>query len=308
MLRFHAILLCAAVLLLWAFPCLLFADVVPAPQGRIYAFTGASAGAGEFLVFDSVTLAQISGVTPTSHGGADLAVDDTGRLFGHFQGIGGTTYLREYDPLTFSVLNETSFPSGLTGLAARGGRLYSYTEMGSMVTFDANTLAQTSGPAPTSHGTQELAFDETGRLFGHYQVGATTNLVEYNPVSLSVIHQTSFAAGLSGLAVRNGVLYTFTDTGSLLTYDGSTLAQTSGIAPTSHPEMDLAFDQAGRLFGTYQISATTHLVQIDPITRGIINEVTFPAGITGLAAITIPEPAALGFLGFAGLLAIRRRR
>lgn len=276
------------------------ADVGSAPPGRIYAYTDS----GALVVFDSVTLAQVSGIPPTVHPTADLTVDETGRLFGEWQ-AGGTTHLVQYDPLTFGILNERTFPSGIRSLAARGGVIYSYTGMGSMVTFDAVTLAQLTGPTPTSHGSQDLAFDEAGRLFGTYQVGATMHLLEYNPLTLGVINSTSFPAGLSGLAVRDGTIYTYSAAGTLLTYDSDTLAQLTGPAPTAHPGADLAFDQAGRLFGTYQLSGTGYLVQIDPISLDVINATTFPPGLSGLAAHVIPEPSG-AVLGMLFLVVARR--
>ena len=88
------------------------------------------------------------------------------------------------------------------------------------------------------------------------------HLVEYAPVSLGVLRQSVFAPGVSGIAARRGVLYTYTGEGHLLTFDANTLQQTSGIVPTFPGDMDLAFDEAGRLFGTFQGAPGQHLVEL----------------------------------------------
>ena len=84
-----------------------------------------------------------------------------------------------------------------------GPVLYTYTSEGSLLTFDADTLEQLSGIAPTSHGgSMDLAFDVTGRLFGEFQNGGGgAHIVEYDPVTLSILNQTSFSPGIVGLAV-----------------------------------------------------------------------------------------------------------
>jgi hypothetical protein len=86
--------------------------------------------------------------------------------------------------------------------------LYTYTGAGNLLTFDANTLTQTSGIPPTAHEGMYLTFDNTGRLFGTFQDDGGGHIVEYDPVTLGVLNSAVFSPGISGLAARNGRLYT----------------------------------------------------------------------------------------------------
>ena len=88
--------------------------------------------------------------------------------------------------------------------------VFTYTSEGSLLTFDSDTLEQLSGIAPTSHGaSMDLTFDNTGRLFGEFQDDIGGHIVEYDPVSLSILNESIISSGITGLAARNGILYTF---------------------------------------------------------------------------------------------------
>ena len=84
---------------------------------------------------------------------------------------------------------------------AHAGSLFANTGNGSPMGFDSNTLLQTGGASITAVSTgQDLAFDNTGRLFGQFYNGVN-NLVEYDPVTLSIINKTSLSGGgTTGLA------------------------------------------------------------------------------------------------------------
>ena len=177
---------------------------------------------------------------------------------------------------------------------------------GGLVTFDANSLALTSGSTSGSFSTGvSLAFDQAGRLFGLDESRAL--LREYNPVSLAVFNQTT-VHGINGLAARNGVLYS-SDAGSggLVTFDANSLTLTSGsISGTFSTGVSLAFDQAGRLFSLNESRAL--LREYDPVSLAVLNQTTLASGLDGLAVIPgIPEPSVAVF-GVAASLVILLRR
>ena len=92
---------------------------------------------------------------------------------------------------------------------------------------------------------------------------------------------------------------------------GAAALQLSGIAPTSGGTQDLAFDENGRLFGVFNLGVIqgAQLVEYDPITGNVINQVAHPSGFVGLAATAIPQPStsALSALGLLLLALVRWR-
>jgi len=90
--------------------------------------------------------------------------------------------------------------------SADAGTIFANTGNGSLMSFDIDTLLQTGGASITAVSAgQDLTFDNTGRLFGQFYDG-NNNLVEYDPVTLSIINQTSLSGGrTTGLAAISAV-------------------------------------------------------------------------------------------------------
>ena len=124
----------------------------------------------------------------------DLAFDISGRLFGVQD---GTVY--EYDPISLATLHSKSLGGALNGLAARDRMLYTYSgpfHSAGVVKIDADSLQVASGViVGSSSNEQDLAFDQSGRLFG-VQDGT---VYEYDPVSLAVLNSMAVGGALNGL-------------------------------------------------------------------------------------------------------------
>lgn len=246
----------------------------------------------------------------------DLAFDETGRLFGLGAVIGQGDYLFEFNPTTGAVVNSRLLTGGLGGLAARGGFLYGLSGLtNTLVRYNANTLLPT-GPAATSNvfSNYDLAFDETGRLFGLGSViGQGDYLFEFNPATSAVLNSRLLVGGLGGLAARGGFLYGLTGlNNTLVRYNATTLLPTGPAAINnviSH--YDLAFDQTGRLFGlgTGVDDGKNYLFEFNPTTGAQLDSETITGAIGGLAAQQVPEPslANLSLLS-ASLLSLTRRK
>lgn len=249
----------------------------------VYTMTGASSPA--LLTYDADTLAQTGGINQGTVAIVnDLAFDQTGRLFG-VSALG----LLEFDPTTRAIVHQSPIGAG-AGIAVRNGTIYTLTEgfpSVALVTYDANTLAQTGGVGLGSNAAVDsLAFDQTGRLFGLSGIG----LLEFNPTTLAIIHQSPPGLGGSGIAVRNGTLYTLLNTfGSvgLVTYDADTFAQTGGTGQGFIAlGDDLAFDENGRLFGVTSLG----LREFNPTTLAVIQQSPY-VGTFGIAVRGVPEPS-----------------
>ncbi len=165
-------------------------------DGHIFAYTDV----GELLRFSAATLELQSGDLSTGTTGQDLAFDENGRLFGR---VGST--LLEYDPATSAVLNQTTVQGASNGLAARAGRLYTYTSGNDLLVFDVDTFDLLAG-TPTSGAilvSLDLAFDETGRLFG--LIGG--DLLEHDPLTREILNRQRVAyttfGRVKGLAVTS---------------------------------------------------------------------------------------------------------
>ena len=176
----------------------------------------------------------------------------------------------------------------VVGCSAHGATVYTMTGASSpaLLTYDADTLAQTGG---INQGTvaivNDLAFDQTGRLFGVSALG----LLEFDPTTRAIVHQSPIGAG-AGIAVRNGTIYTLTEgfpSVALVTYDANTLAQTGGTGQGFIAlGDDLAFDENGRLFGVTSLG----LREFNPTTLAVIQQSPY-VGTFGIAVRGVPEPS-----------------
>ena len=271
----------------------LFAGSLSAKAALIL-YSGGTTDA-ELVAFDANDFSLLSGqVRENLSFGQDFTIDETGRLFGISSGN-----LVEYDTVSLQPLRSQSLGGGLHGLAASDGFIYLYSGGSSLVNLvkiDAHSFQIVSG---TLHGSispgQDLAFDETGRLFGI----AGGHFYEYNPDTLTIIRSTRIEGGVNGLAAGNGVLYTYSGTGqtaNLLAFDANTFELLSGnLEGGVTAPMDLAFGELDRLYGI--LSGT--LFEYDPVTLEILNSAAVGGGVNGLAVI--PEPSATALFIMAGL-------
>ena len=115
-----------------------------------------------------------------------------------------------------------------------------------------------------------------------------------------------------------GQVYTFAGSQStspgLLAYDANTFSPVGGTPQSSVGFLnDLAFDEAGRLFGIGNGPGPSlnSFYEFDPLTLAIINQVTRPSDVGGAglaASATAPEPDSVALLVLgAAVLALNRR-
>ena len=273
-------------------------------QGQVYALTGLSS---TLVQYSAESLNPVVAPTPSgAWADYDLAFDQSGRLFGV-----GRNSLTEFNPIDGSIINNNLFSGGLSGLAARNGKIYSLSGLSpTLVQYDANTLLSVSGPAQSIVDlSYDLAFSETGRLFGV----SSTAFYEFDPLDGTIINSSFHTGNINGLAARSGKIYSIGGLNTVLAqFDQDSLQSLSGDVFTggSYLEYDLAFNDAGRLFG---IGAGI-LAEFDPNTGIIINSELLGTSIFGIAAISsqIPEPSTyVALTGFSVLVFVifsRRRK
>lgn len=179
--------------------------------GRLYSMTSSDT----LVIYDQSTLLPIgSAAQSSSMTHYDLAFSDSGRLFGL-----GTNSLIEFDPVTGVALNSTVYSGSITGLAARGNVVYALTGSSpTLVRYDANSLLPLGAAAAgTTVFTYDLAFDETGRLFGIVD----NQLLEFDPATGSILNAAAFTGSVDGLAAtaipEPTVLFYFAAGGFVLT-------------------------------------------------------------------------------------------
>jgi hypothetical protein len=189
---------------------------------------------------------------------------------------------------------------GFLGISANevlSGTIYSLSGASpTLVAYDATTLLPVGSAAqPFSVAKYDLAFDESGRLFGL----GNSSFLEFNPSTLSIIRETPFTGNPIGIAARGGTIYSLSGASpTLVAYDATTLLPVGSAAqPFSVAKYDLAFDESGRLFGL----GNSSLLEFDPSTLSIIRETPFTGNPIGIAG-QVPEPGSLTLLlmGFAG--------
>ena len=251
--------------------------------GAIFAVTGHTDPG--LVTFDEDSLQQNGGSHQNIISGHDLAFSSSGRLFSI-----SSEFLREFDPYTLQVINQQARSSFLSGITAGNGSIYSLTGSHSpqLITFDPDTLLQTAGTLQSTISfPQDLTFDNSGRLFALTQ----DSLIEFDPTTLQIVNQQARSPFLSGIAARDGVIFSLTGTATpeLITFDADTLLQTAGtLQNTISGGQELAFGAAGRLFGSSQ----DFLLEFDASTLQIINQENRPNFQTGLA-VGVPEPSSI---------------
>jgi hypothetical protein len=174
-----------------------------------------------------------------------------------------------------------------------------------VASIDAASLQITSGTLSNgSSNGQDLAFDESGRLFGVLD----GTIYEYDPQTLGVLNSRATGAALNGLAVRNGVLYSYSGpsfSASVVSIDLTSLQITGGsLSSGSSNGQDLSFDESGRLFGVQDGT----IYEYDPQTLGVLNSRATGAALNGLAVVPEPSASILLTLGLAWVTLRSRRR
>jgi len=267
------------------------AEPPPPLDSEVFSLTG---GSNTLVSYNADTF-QPSGSAALTGGRAeyDLAFDNSGRLFG--LGILGTSRaLLEYDPVTGAIINSSEVTGIISGIAARGGSIYSLTGgSNTLVSYNADTLQPNGNPALTGGRAEyDLAFDDSGRLFGLGVIGASYALLEYDPATGAIINSSEVAGIISGIAARGGSIYSLTGgSNTLVGYNADTLQPNGSPALTGgRAEYDLAFDDSGRLFGLGVIGASYALLEYDPATGATINASVVTGIIRGIAVQQVPEP------------------
>ncbi|MDB6133203.1 MAG: hypothetical protein JWM59_1446 [Verrucomicrobiales bacterium] len=275
---------------------LLTAFFLPAAE-TIVAYSGLATPTG-VVGIDADSLSAVTGTITQGYIPAqDMAVDGNGRLYGF-----SISTLSEYDPVSLTALRSVSLGNNLNGLAAHNGVLYMYSQgpaAAHLLAFDAGDFSLIAGtPGNSRRFGQDLAFNESGRLFG---VSGHT-LFEYDPVSLAVLRSAGAGGGIQGLAARNGILYSYSgDTASpgLITFDADSFSLLSGTLSSSIiAGQDLTFSGSGRLFG----SSRGVVREYDPATLEILHSAPFNGALHGLAIVPEPGTALLAALGAVRLL------
>ncbi|RYY52849.1 MAG: hypothetical protein EOO05_21570, partial [Chitinophagaceae bacterium] len=195
---------------------------------------------------------------------------------------------RTYKSLTIcgALLAATGFKSEAANASVT--HVYGLSGLSNTVTlYDADTL-KPFGKAAPSNGwfNYDLAFDNTGRLFGTGHLNGGDALLEYDPATGAVINSAAITGDISTMAARNGILYSLTGlSNTVVMYDADTLK------PIGRPALsnvwghyDLTFDNAGRLFGAGYLNGRDALLEYDPATGAVINSSTITGNIITVAA------------------------
>ena len=172
------------------------------------------------------------------------------------------------ETLCASLLLSSASTADLFSLS--GGEVPPRGDVPVLVRFDRDSLLVEAGfPLNGTGSKNDLAMDETGRVFGI----CNQCLFEYDPQTLQVLRQRTNSGSLAGVAARAGKIYTLTgidDTNlALVVYGANNFAQIGGpqIQDRLGGGNDLAFDENGRLFGI----SNDWLLEFDPESLERIN-------------------------------------